>query len=314
MTGPPLPFLTVTDVVVSYGSHLALRGVSLDVLQGKVVGLLGQNGAGKSTLMHAITGLVQLSGGFIGVGGIDVARDQRAARRLIGIAPQDLAVFPSLTVLENLRSWAELSGLRGSRCQRAVVEAIEVMQLGHLRDRRVHRLSGGEQRRVHCAMAIVGKPPLLLLDEPTVGVDPATRRAILGHVEALADEGSAVLYSTHYLAEIEQLGADVVILHQGSVLANGSVASLVSRFSESAVELTFRSPGADEVIRVPAADPVDELPAVLLRFDDRRRDLVGVAIRRPSLEDVFVQVTGGDLDPAAASAADRTPRAGLVDR
>ncbi|MEU4559553.1 ABC transporter ATP-binding protein [Actinoplanes sp. NPDC023936] len=288
------PFLRVDGVHVRYDDRPALNGVSLDLHRGTVLGLLGHNGAGKTTLARAVTGLVPLSAGRITVGGVDVTRDRRAARRLTGVAPQDLAVFPPLTAVENIRSWAELSGLRGGRCRRAVDEAVEMMQLGELRDRRVGQLSGGEQRRVHCAMAIVARPPLLLLDEPTVGVDPVTRRAILGHVGALAAAGTAVLYSTHYLAEVEQLGAEVVILHRGAVLAAGGVAELVGRFSETAVELTFRSGDGVEAIRTPVADPVDELPAVLHRFGDRRQDLVGVAIHRPSLEDVFVRLTSGE--------------------
>lgn len=297
---PQAGFLQVDGVQVSYGERHALRGVSLQVARGQVVGLLGHNGAGKTTLMLAVAGLVRLARGRIRVGDVDVARDSRAARRLIGIAPQDLAVFPPLTVVENIRGWAELAGLRGRQCRRAIRDAIGVMQLDHVYDRQVQRLSGGEQRRVHCAMAIVARPPLLLLDEPTVGVDPATRRAVLTHVAALAAQGAAVLYSTHYLAEIEQLGADVIILHHGQVLASGGVANLVSQLSGTTVELAFHRPegGPPRTVRVPVTDPVGELPAILHSLGERQRLLAGVSIQRPSLEDAFFRLTGGALNGA----------------
>lgn len=304
MTGP---MLRVDDVVVHYGAHPALHGVSLRVDRGQVVGLLGHNGAGKTTLVRAVAGLVRPRQGRIRVGGVDAIADSRAARRLIGVAPQDLAIFPPLTVTENVLSWATLAGVRRRTRRRAVAQALDMMELGQIRDRPAYLLSGGEQRRVHCAMAIVARPPLLLLDEPTVGVDPLTRRAVLGHIAALAAAGTAVLYSTHYLTEIEQLdagtggaapGVEVVILHRGTVLASGDVTGLVKEHSGTAIELMLREPGARggtaHTVRVPVTDPVAELPAALARLGDRQRWLAGVAIHRPSLEDVFLRLTGAE--------------------
>lgn len=257
-----------------------------------MVGLLGRNGAGKTTLIRAITGLLRPERGSIRVGGIDVAADPRATRRMLGAAPQDLAVFPPLTVTENLWGWAELAGIGRSGRRRAVREVQDALGLAPLGDRPAHLLSGGEQRRLHCAMAMVARPPLLLLDEPTVGVDPQTRRALLDHLVALAASGTAVLYSTHYLTEIEQLGAYSVILHRGRVVARGGSDELVRRLSGASIDVTVQDTPL-RTVRIPSVDPAAELPGVLAEFAERGETVVAVSIHRSSLEDAFLSVTGG---------------------
>ncbi|MFF5481881.1 ATP-binding cassette domain-containing protein [Streptomyces sp. NPDC012935] len=293
-----MPVLDVRGLTAAYGPHQALRGVSLTIEAGQVLGLLGPNGAGKTTLMDAVVGKVRPTGGSVTVCGYDVARQPRAVRARTGYAEQDLAVFPTLTVRQNVTSWAALGGLRRRARAAAVDSALAAMLLDGVADRQVRELSGGQRRRVHCAMATVCHPPLLLLDEPTVGVDPATRRAVLEHVRALAAEGTAVCYSTHYLPEVEALGADVVLLKDGATAAHGGVTELLDRFGRTVVELRLREAGGDDAagsqsgernVSV-AVDSAAELPAVLQGLQDDLGRLTGLEIRRPTLDEVFDRI------------------------
>jgi ABC-2 type transport system ATP-binding protein len=218
---------------------------------------------------------------------------------MIGVSPQELAIYPPLTITENLVGWAALSGVGRRQRRQAVREVQEAMGLAHLGDRPAHLLSGGEQRRLHCAMAMVSRPPLLLLDEPTVGVDPPSRRALLEYLGTLAAGGTAVLYSTHYLTEIEHLGAYTVILRHGRVAAHGDIDTLVRDFSGTTVEIAF-SDGSPQTMRIPVADPDAELPGIIAGLTGQGRALAGITVHRSSLEDVFFRVTG-DADEAVAT-------------
>jgi ABC-2 type transport system ATP-binding protein len=175
------------------------------------------------------------------------------------------------------------------------------MLLGNVADRPVRTLSGGQRRRVHCAMATVGRPPLLLLDEPTVGVDPATRRALLSHVRALAAEGTAVCYSTHYLPEIEALAADVVMLKDGVVATRGSVAELVDRFGRTVIDLRIAGdyPAAPRTLSLEVGGP-DALPAVLHGLGADLQRLVSLDVRRSNLDEVFHRVVDVERSPVDA--------------
>jgi ABC-2 type transport system ATP-binding protein len=202
-------------------------------------------------------------------------------------------------VSENLLGWAALTGVGRRRRRQAVMDVQDAMGLGHLRDRQAYLLSGGEQRRLHCAMAMVSRPPLLLLDEPTVGVDPPSRRALLDYIGTLASGGTAVLYSTHYLTEVEQLDAYTVILHRGRVAAHGDIDSLVRALSGTTVEIAFDD-DAPHTMRIPVTDPDGELPGIIARLTAQGRALKGITVHRSSLEDVFFRVTG---DPDGVAAA-----------
>ncbi|SDH49239.1 ABC-2 type transport system ATP-binding protein [Actinokineospora alba] len=284
------PVLSVEAVSVDRGGRRVLHDVSLDVSAGQIVALLGPNGAGKTTLMDAITGRVPLAGGSVRVGGDDLATAPRACRRRIGYAGQEIAVFPTLTVTENVASWAAVSGVARAARTRAVDDVLRLLFLQDLAHRPVRELSGGERRRVHCAMAMVARPPVLLLDEPTVGVDPMTRSALLDHLTQLADGGTAVLYSTHYLHEVEKRAAVVVMLREGKVVASGQADELISRHCTSVIEMTVERGGETRTVVVPTSDAVTDLARLLdgLRADGDR--LVGVEVRRPSLEDAFTHI------------------------
>jgi ABC-2 type transport system ATP-binding protein len=302
--------LEVRDLRKSYGSTRALVGVDLDVRAGEIVGLLGPNGAGKTTLVSIIAGLRRPDGGSVRIAGVDALAHPHRARALFGLAPQETGVYPTLTVRENLRFFGELAGLRRRALGDAVGSVADALALGELLDRRAQYLSGGERRRLHTALALVHRPPLVMLDEPTTGADVQTRTKLLELVAELAASGSAVVYSTHYLPEVEQLDASIVIVDHGRAIARGDVRELVSTHAASVVELTFAGPAPDlraasfadrieqdgEVLRLHTRAPDAATSAVLESLGDGVRRLRGLEVARPSLESVFLGLTGRSFE------------------
>jgi ABC-2 type transport system ATP-binding protein len=311
--------LIVEGVRKRYGEVTALDGVELEVSPGEVVALLGPNGAGKTTLVSVVAGLLRADAGRVRVAGFDVAREPHAARLRLGLAPQELGVYPTLSVRENLRFHGELAGLRRAELDRRVAEVAEALALGGLLRRAARTLSGGEARRLHTGMSVMGRPALLLLDEPTAGADVGMRAQLLALVRALAADGAGVCYSTHYLHEVEQLDASVAILDAGRIVARGSLAALVGRHARAGVELRFDGPppvleGESNVRRAPDGTlcvATDEPPAIaaariLARLGDATSRLRAVELIEPSLESVFLDVTGRRF-----SAGDGSERDGL---
>jgi ABC-2 type transport system ATP-binding protein len=301
--------LEIEGLCKYYGDVPALLDVDLRIEPGEILALLGPNGAGKTTLASTIVGLRRPDDGIVLVNGIDVEADPLAARRSVGYAPQDLGVYPSLTVRENLTYFGELDALRGRDLAAAVAHAAEALGLEELIDRPVRKLSGGEQRRVHTAMALLNRPALLLLDEPTAGVDVATRYRVLDAVRSFAAAGSGVCYSTHYLGEVEALDANVAILDHGRVIARGSVRDIVAAHGESAVELSFDGPPPEVAIAGARIEAVgDVLRIYTERPAEATAEVLGVVgeggasrLRtiewiRPSLEAAFLALTGRRYD------------------
>jgi ABC-2 type transport system ATP-binding protein len=298
------PALEVAGVSKVYaGGQVALDGVSLTVEPGQIAGLLGPNGAGKTTLVSIVAGLRRPDAGTVSVCGVDALKSPRVARRRLGVAPQELGVCPILRPRENLRLFAELAGFSRAETSRQIGDLSDALDLGEFLDRPVRFLSGGQQRRVHTALAMIRRPALLLLDEPTAGVDVHTRGDLLELVRELADEGVAVCYSTHYLQEAEALDAAVTILDGGRVIAGGTVAELVARYAEPLVELTFegsppqidlpdRSSVSGDTLRVYGDPPTAVAAHVVTALGSEAERLRSVEIIRPSLESVFLSVTG----------------------
>ncbi len=300
---PGSPTLTVRGLRKSYADAIALDGVDLDVAPGTILGLLGPNGAGKTTLVSIIAGLRRPDAGTVHVGDIDVVRSPQRAQTVIGLAPQDTGVYLTLTVRENLRFFAGLAGLRRAARRESVESVASALGLEALLDRRALSLSGGERRRLHTAIALVHRPGLVLLDEPTTGADVRTRSEILTLVRVLANQGSAVVYSTHYLHEVEELAASIAIIDRGRIVARGDLDELIGQYGSSALELTFEHavPAAARVagavvdgstVRIPAADPAVEAARLLPRLGAHAAELHSIQVVRPSLETVFLTVTG----------------------
>ena len=299
--------LEARGVEKRYGDVVALRGADLAVETGTVVSLLGRNGAGKSTLLSTIAGLLEPDAGAITVDGIDVWTNPAKAAALVGIAPQETGIYRAVSVRDNLGFFAELSGLRRKNRDDRVVEVAEQLSLTALLDRKATQLSGGEARRLHTACALVHRPKLLLLDEPTVGADVATRNELIEAVRDLAAEGAAVVYTTHYLPEVEALAADIVVIDDGLVLARGTQQELLARYRSEGVEVEFDRPvdekpaglGIDvEVIgparwRCTGVANIGEAIAALAHVDAQ---IVGAEFIRPNLERVFLDITGRALD------------------
>jgi ABC-2 type transport system ATP-binding protein len=213
--------LIAEGLVKRYGARMALAGFDLSVAPGEITGLIGPNGAGKTTFVEIVTGLVRPDAGRVLVGGQNALRS-RAVRRLIGVAPQELALYQTVTVRENLELFGGLAGLRGRELDAAISRVLDELALGPVAGQQTGALSGGQRRRVQAATAMVGSPPLLLLDEPTAGADPETRSALLAAVRARAAAGTAVLYTTHYLPELDELDATLALARAGVVIARGT--------------------------------------------------------------------------------------------
>lgn len=304
--------LQIRGLTKRYGDREVLRGVDLDVPAGRIVALLGVNGAGKTTLVSIVAGLRPATSGTVTVDGVDALRHPDRVRSRLGRAPQELGVYPRLTVRQNLSLFGALGGVGRRETGRRVDEVAEALDLVPLLDRPAGRLSGGQQRRLHTGMALVHRPRLVFLDEPTVGADVRSRAQLLEAVRALADDGVAVVYATHYLPEIEALGAEVAVLADGRVVARGTVDELVGRHGGSSLRLRFRGappevPGgrADgDVVVVPATDPAAELTGVVRHLGADADRLVDVEIHRPSLESAFLALidapTSGATVPTAA--------------
>jgi ABC-2 type transport system ATP-binding protein len=298
--------LALAGVSKAFGRRPVLVDVDLEVERGEIVGLIGANGAGKTTLMAIVAALLHPDRGRVLVCGIDVAHRPRAAKARLGLAPQDVGVYPAATVRENLRLFAVLNGVRRDLAG-AIDEAAEAMGIAGLLDRPAGVLSGGQQRRVHTAVALLHRPRVLLLDEPTVGADVATRSLVLESVRARAAAGAAVLYSTHYLHELDELGASLAVLHHGRVVARGTREELTARVGAPAVRFTFdgpapapalaAEPGAavhGDVLVVRGTDTAAVTARVLPALGSAVARLRSIESVRPTLEDVFAAYTAPD--------------------
>lgn len=269
-----------------FGSVTALDGLSLAVPRGTVFGLLGPNGAGKTTTISIAVGLMKPDSGSVDLDGLGSPHDPEVRRR-IGAAPQAIALYEELTGMENLEFFASLYGLDRSRRRARSAELLARVGLSDRAGDRVAGYSGGMKRRLNLAAALIHDPPLVLLDEPTAGVDPQSRNAILDIVRSLRDEGRTVVYTTHYMEEAQRLCDRVAIVDQGRVLAEGTVDELIASLGGMSI-VTIESD--HEQVRIETADPVAEL-GVRLRSSEIR----GVRIERPDLESVFLHLTGRSL-------------------
>lgn len=301
--------LDIQGLVKAYDDQEVLCGVDLRIERGQIVGLLGPNGAGKTTLVSIVAGLRPADAGRVRVGGLDALATPHLVRPLLGLAPQRLGIYPTVSVRENLDLFGRIAGLRG-RTLRARVDAVaEALSLTELLARRAGVLSGGQQRRLHTAMAMVHRPPLLFLDEPTVGADIDSRGQILDLVSELAGEGCAVCYATHYLPEVERLAADVAVLEAGRILTVAPVADLVDRHGVSGIRLVFRGAApalagferrGDEAFLV-SQTPSADLATVLATGQAWTDRLEAVEIVRSDLESAYLRLTGRDARDLAAS-------------
>lgn len=294
----------------SYAGRSVLRGVDLTLAAGEMYVLLGPNGAGKTTLMHAICGRLRLDSGRVRIGGGDPAVSAEARRR-IGFVPQQIALYPYLTIRENLSVLGRLAGLRRSDCAVAVDEALDWIGLADRANDRIDRLSGGMQRRVNLAAGVLHRPDLLLLDEPTVGVDPEARDRLHVLLETLREEGLAILMSTHDMDQAEQLATRTGVLCDGKIIVEGSVEALVRDHFGQQRELTLRltesaSESQAEVLSGVGlvrsenrqiwsgalAGGLDRLSVIGQELEKNGIQTGELRLREPGLREVFFKATG----------------------
>jgi ABC-2 type transport system ATP-binding protein len=226
--------LAVRDLRKTYGPLVAVDGVSFAVEPGQLVGLLGPNGAGKSTTVSMIAGLVTPEAGAVTVGGEPLSGDTDPRKRLIGLVPQDLALYEELTAAANLRLFGALYGLSGRALEDAIGSSLLLVGLAERAGDRVRTFSGGMKRRLNLAAGLLHDPQILLLDEPTVGVDPQSRNAIFDNLEFLKGRGKALLYTTHYMEEAERMADRIVVMDRGRVLADDTLEGLRARAGRDA--------------------------------------------------------------------------------
>ncbi|MEU8174130.1 ABC transporter ATP-binding protein [Microbispora hainanensis] len=288
--------LAAEKLVKRYGPRHVLDGFDLTVAPGEITGLIGHNGAGKTTFVEVVTGLVRPDAGRLWVAGHDALRSGGAVRRLLGVAPQELALYNRVSVREHLRLFAGLAGLRGRRRDAEIARVLDELHLAPVADRPAGVLSGGQRRRVQAATAMVGSPPLLLLDEPTAGADPETRAALLAAVRARAEAGAAVLYTTHYLPELVDLDATVALARAGRVIVRGSQQEL-TRDLPGELRVAFDDPAEPE-LRLPTTDPGADLAALLASG----RTPVSVDVRRLGLDDLYRSLEAAWKDGEARDA------------
>ncbi len=238
--------IQVSELYRTYGDLIAVGGVSLAAEAGEVLALLGPNGAGKSTLISVLSGLLAPTGGDASIMGHSVTRDAAAARACLGVVPQDIALYPDLSARENLVFWGKMYGLRGRPLHARVDEVLELIGLTDRQRDRVSRYSGGMKRRVNIGVALLHHPPVVIMDEPTVGIDPQSRRRILDSVRQLNAAGMTVLYTTHYMEEAAELADHIAIMDRGLVIAYGTHDELIRMLgSQTRVDLSLDAPHED---------------------------------------------------------------------
>jgi ABC-2 type transport system ATP-binding protein len=300
-----------------YGERQALDAVTFSVEAGEIVGLLGPNGAGKSTTLSILACALRADGGRVEIAGHRLPAQARPARRVLGYVPQREALYPPLTARENLAFFGRMVGLGGPSIREAIERALSLAALESRADEPIAGFSIGMRRRLNLACGILHRPRVVLLDEPTVGVDPQSRESIFEAITGLATEGAAVLYSTHYMEEAERLCGRVVLLDQGKVVASGAPVALVSELRRAPVLKlhALRAPPEDWLSLVPSArllgrsgleyeievGAAADVPSVLLAAERAGLEIQDLRLRRANLADVFFALTGRALrdDPAA---------------
>jgi len=306
--------IAVSHLGKRYGDLVAVDDVTFAAEGGAVFGLLGPNGAGKSTTIGCISGLLTPTTGHITVLGHDVVGDAIAARRELGIVPQELALYEDLSARENLSYWGAAYGLAGDTLKRRVLDVLERINLADRAREPVKRFSGGMKRRLNFGCGIVHKPRVLLLDEPTVGIDPQSRVRLLELVREEVSLGTCVLYTTHYMEEAQELCRVIAIVDHGKLLSMGTleqlraligekdVVRLSGRFDPQAARRALDAAGgvdvvsADErMLRLAVEGASKKLPAILAAIATSGGELQETALSQPSLESLFIKMTGREL-------------------
>jgi ABC-2 type transport system ATP-binding protein len=306
--------ISAEDLRKHYGERVALDGVSFAVNAGEIVGLLGPNGAGKTTTLSILSGVIAPDSGHASIATHDLATEPRLARRSVGLVPQSLALYPTLTALENLLFWGRIQGMPARDALSRARGLLEEVGLSDRADDVVEEFSGGMMRRLNIACGMIHFPAAIMLDEPTVGVDPQSRGRIFAVVEAAAQAGGAILYSTHYMEEAERLCNRIVLIDHGKIVAQGTDRELIALAgTEPRIEIMTKkalpagwSKGIAGVNELPwvvldgfavaaTLRTLDQVPDVMRRAAEVGDEVVEFHVHRPNLQDAFLKLTGHAL-------------------
>jgi ABC-2 type transport system ATP-binding protein len=304
----------IRNLVKRYDSFLAVDNVNLNINGGEIFGLLGPNGAGKTTIINTMAGLTRIDGGEIKLFGKNLKTNELEIKKNMGIVPQDIAVFEDLTAYENVTFFAKLYGLKGALLKERVEEALNFVGLWDKRKDFPSMYSGGMKRRLNIACAIAHHPRLIIMDEPTVGIDPQSRNHILNSVRELNKMGSTIIYTSHYMEEIEEICTNITIMDHGKVIAKGSKEELKELISfEEKVTLTLSNVNYTLVESIKAVSGVKDcvingslvtvtstkhsknLSTIMDAVLSSESDILSVNIEKPTLEGVFLTLTGRTL-------------------
>lgn len=310
------PILEVRNLVKKFGDFTAVNGISFDIQEGEIFSLLGPNGAGKTTTISMLSTLFIPTGGDALICGHSITHEPMQVKRAIGVVPQEIALYEDLSALENLRFWGQMYGLSGKSLNVRIDEVLEQIGLKDKARQRIKTYSGGMKRRVNIGVGLLHRPRLLFMDEPTVGIDPQSRRAILDSVKELNRQGMTVLYTTHYMEEAEELSHRVGIIDHGELIALGTQSELTRQVGETdtlilhigenedAELLSTQLSGVNGVLKAEPTDheitivtpSAEELIAPLVsRTDQLGIKIRSIDIREPNLEAVFLHLTGRAL-------------------
>ena len=308
--------LDADNLVKQYGDFTAVKGISFEIEEGEIFSLLGPNGAGKTTTISMLSTLYAPTSGDAHIGGHSITKDPMAVKEVIGVVPQEIALYDDLTAQENLVFWGQMYGLGGRPLDSRVDEVLEQIGLTDKAKNRVKTYSGGMKRRVNIGVGLLHRPRLLFMDEPTVGIDPQSRRAILDTVKDLNRQGMTVLYTTHYMEEAQELSDRVGIIDHGELIALGTQKELTQQVGETetlilhiaenddSAALAKSLEGIRDVLEANASDhevaiithaAEDVLAAVVSKANERGIRIRSVDIREPNLEAVFLHLTGRAL-------------------
>jgi ABC-2 type transport system ATP-binding protein len=308
--------LEVKELVKKYGDFIAVNKVSFEIQEGEIFSLLGPNGAGKTTTISMLSTLYVPTSGDATVGGHSITREPMAVRNLIGVVPQDLALYDDLTARENLVFWGQMYGLSGKTLNTRIDEVLEQIGLTDKAKQRVKTYSGGMKRRVNIGVGLLHKPRLLFMDEPTVGIDPQSRRLILDSVKDLNRQGMTVLYTTHYMEEAEELSDRVGIIDHGELIALGTQAELTKQVGEMetlilhvgenddperlavgirTLEGVRKADVTDHTVTIIVPEAEEALAPAVTRANELGIKIHSVDMREPNLEAVFLHLTGRAL-------------------
>ncbi|MEC1622210.1 ABC transporter ATP-binding protein [Bacillus mojavensis] len=306
--------VSIEHLKKQYTNKAAVDGISFEVKEGEVLGLLGPNGAGKSTTIHIISGVLSATSGNVTILGHNVKNGAKKMKMGIGIVPQDIAIYEDISAEKNVRFFASLYSLKGEELKTRVKEALELVQLYDHKDDKPKTFSGGMKRRLNIACAIAHQPKLIIMDEPTVGIDPQSRNHILESIKVLKEKGASIIYSTHYMEEAEAIVDRIMIMNEGKIIANGTKEELYNKVNKE-MTYSFQLANADKLnknilkdiegvikvlfiedeLKVTVRKNQDPLGEIIAELSVQGCRILNMSSQEASLETVFLELTGRNL-------------------